>query len=143
MPIRVPTLDVVWDLPGENVVSQLSRVQFVCTSLLVIGVVMVMTSESHAQSWRPCGPDTLPPAIKHFVPQGAGGADFRPACQQHDNAYGSGSCCQSRYEVDVEFLNNMLNACACAQNPQLCRQRAWHYYRLVRKHGARQWQRYR
>ncbi|MGI9517357.1 MAG: phospholipase A2 [Pirellulaceae bacterium] len=121
----------------------MNRLQGISASLLVFGVVLLMSSESHAQVWRPCGPDTLPPAIKHLVPQGSGGADFRPACQQHDNAYGSGCCCPSRYEVDVQFLNNMLNECSCSRNPQLCRQRAWHYYRMVRMFGEKQWLRYR
>lgn len=81
-------------------------------------------------STRPCGPGYLDNA---FVPQGFVGADFRPACRQHDLCYMNG---RDRKECDLEFRDDMLKACECSDHPTLCRLKACQWYLQVRVLGG-------
>ena len=84
---------------------------------------------------RPCGPNSLPKVLKFLIPQGAAGADFRPACRQHDACYKKGSGI-SKKKCDSDFLHNMLHACKSSRRPRRCKRRARIMYRLVNRFGA-------
>lgn len=83
--------------------------------------------------WRPCGPGNSWGGNRGFA-QGAYGADFRPACAQHDACLANG--CNSRKSCDREFLNNMYSACECSDKPLLCRHKARMYYLGARLFGG-------
>lgn len=80
--------------------------------------------------YRPCGPGFLNNA---FVPQSFAGADFRAACQRHDDCYATGVC--SRKACDDDFLNEVLASCECSKHPHWCRHWSWHWYLRVRLVG--------
>ena len=82
--------------------------------------------------WRPCGPGESFGGNRLFK-QGYAGADFRPACAQHDACLMSGRC--SRYQCDRQFLDNLDAACCCSSRPWLCRLKARKYYLGVRLFG--------
>jgi hypothetical protein len=84
---------------------------------------------SSNQLARPCGPGYLGNIL---IPQGFCGADFRPACRQHDRCYSS-NC--PRKACDDRFLDDMLGACQCSNMPGLCRLRAYQWYWQVRLLG--------
>ena len=88
------------------------------------------TASAHAECppWRPCGPGNTWGGNR-CVPQGFYGADFRPACQCHDDCL---KTCASRYDCDQQFLCNMYDACECSCNPEKCRRKARCYYRMAR-----------
>lgn len=54
--------------------------------------------------WRPCGWGN-PFGGNRLIPQGFHGADFRFACQAHDDCYASG--CNRRIDCDRQFRANM------------------------------------
>ncbi|MEP3479309.1 MAG: hypothetical protein ABJZ55_08685 [Fuerstiella sp.] len=83
---------------------------------------------------RPCGPDRMPPFLKRFVPQGFAGADFRPACRQHDRCYDNHGI--PRKQCDQAFQANMHCACEQSRFPALCRMAANRRYRMVRLFGG-------
>lgn len=79
---------------------------------------------------RPCGVGPL----RALTPQGHRGADFRPACQQHDNCYSRGLF--SRKQCDNAYLQNMLCACQNSRNPAACERRAKWMHLNVRLFGG-------
>ena len=81
--------------------------------------------------YRPCGPGFLNNA---FVPQSFAGADFRAACQRHDDCYATGVC--SRKACDDHFLNEVLASCNGSKHPCWCRHWSWHWYLRVRLLGS-------
>ena len=83
---------------------------------------------------RPCGPNSMPKVLKVLIPQGAAGADFRPACRKHDACYKKGSGI-SKSQCDCNFLQGMLQACDCSRRPKRCRRRAKFMYWAVDKFG--------
>jgi len=83
--------------------------------------------------WRPCGPANSFGRNWLFY-QGAYGADFRSACQSHDdclmNPY------NSRYGCDRAFYESMAAECANSANPAACLCKAKMYYAGVRLFGG-------
>ena len=90
----------------------------------------------------PCGPDYVPPILRRIlIPQVGLGADFRPACAQHDRCYTVGYRDRygrrtTRLQCDRQFLGNLDRACDSALLPGLCRLRARGDYLAVRIYGA-------
>ncbi len=82
---------------------------------------------------RPCGPDSLKGPLRLLIPQGAFGADFRPACRSHDACYDTPYA--NRAACDKQFLDDMLCACEDSRHPVLCRMVARSMYRATDKHG--------
>lgn len=83
--------------------------------------------------WRPCGWGNTWGGNRLF-PQGANGADFRPACQAHDDCYANG--CNRRGDCDRQFRNDMFQACECSNHPGLCRMKARYYFTVTRVFGG-------
>jgi hypothetical protein len=100
------------------------------TTLLCALAIASLTGCSADQQLRPCGPGYLGNLL---VPQGFVGADFRPACRQHDRCYAS-NC--SRKACDDQFFNDMLGACQCSRASGLCRLKAYQWYWQVRLLGG-------
>lgn len=69
------------------------------------------------------------------VPQGFGGADFRPACNQHDLCYGTLGV--SRSFCDDQFSRDLMRSCTLpsVQNPLRCLEGAAIYSTGVRVFG--------
>lgn len=100
--------------------------------LLASCLLCFAISSPAAASNYPCGPSCMP-LLSRLIPQGAFGADFRPACRCHDACYsGNGS----RKACDLQFRNDMYRACENSSNPAACRRRANHRYRVVRLFGG-------
>ncbi len=96
------------------------------------GVTMSPTPGSSCPPWRPCGPqDSF--GRNWLFPQKFFGADYRPACAQHDACLMSG--CTSRKACDRMFLANMDCACNHSLFPNLCRLEARKCYLGVRLFG--------
>ncbi len=89
-------------------------------------------AESDLQS-RPCGPDSLTGPLRFLIPQGAFGADFRPACRSHDACYDTPFA--NRDACDQRFLAAMECACESSRHPVLCRMVARSMYRATSRHG--------
>ena len=107
-------------------------------SLLVGLALALMTSSASAQpfrgplQWRPCGPgDTA--TGNQCAPQTYRGVDLRPACQAHDNCYGSKSGTQK--ECDLRFRDDLRALCDAGGNPCGCYRRAQILYLAVRIGG--------
>jgi hypothetical protein len=83
--------------------------------------------------WRPCGPANSFGANWLFY-QGAYGADFRPACQNHDDCLMNPW--NSRYGCDRALLEAMAAECANSSHPGLCMLKAQKYYVGVRLFGG-------
>lgn len=83
--------------------------------------------------WRPCGPANSFGANWLFY-QGAYGADFRAACQNHDDCLLNPW--NSRKGCDRAFLNAMAAECANTPYPGLCMLKAQKYYVGVRAFGG-------
>ncbi len=88
---------------------------------VILATTLVFPSLASADD-RPCGPDALPPALKALVPQGHHGADFRPACRNHDRCYGTPGT--TKASCDRQFLDNLLSACESSKRPRSCKRRA-------------------
>ena len=106
-------------------------------SLLTVSIVAALGVATHAadpylQS-RPCGPDSLKGPLRLLVPQGAFGADFRPACRSHDACYDTLGA--NRADCDARYLQSMLCACEQSRHPILCRMAARAMHRATAKHG--------
>jgi len=100
--------------------------------LTFMALVMLAGHTAHAdQSSRPCGPGILSNIL---IPQGFVGADFRPACRQHDACYASGC---TRRQCDDAFKANLFRACAGSKRPMACRMKAMQWYWQVRLLGGR------
>ncbi len=82
--------------------------------------------------WRPCGPGNSCGGNRLFR-QGSHGADFRPACQAHDDCYQNG--CGRRKDCDRQFRDEMFAACDCSSNPGACRRHARAHYIGARLFG--------
>jgi hypothetical protein len=66
-----------------------------------------LTSEQKASICNGCGSKK---AIVDFVPDGALGADFTPACDRHDYFYWLGG---DKCKADRQFLYNLMVCCEC------------------------------
>ena len=89
----------------------------------------------------PCGPSWVPAPLRAvLIPQVGLGADFRPACAEHDRCYTRGyrdpnGRRPGQYECDRRFLRRLDRACDSAVFPPLCRMRARLDYVAVRLYG--------
>ncbi|MEQ9407331.1 MAG: hypothetical protein RIK87_06370 [Fuerstiella sp.] len=97
---------------------------------VLVSFVAVQPTQAADCNGRPCGAGLF----NWLTPQGHKGADFRPACRQHDACYSGGFF--SRKSCDQAFLNNMLCACRNSTNPAACERRARRMYRNVRLFGG-------
>ena len=100
-------------------------------AVFVVGSAMwaAPVAAEAGNGWRPCGPGNPFGCFNKLVPQGAFGADFRPACARHDACYSSGC---DRDECDRQFYRDTCQACQCSRCPLLCRCRAKCMYCMVR-----------
>ena len=96
-------------------------------------IVLSLATTSYSQEWRPCGGEKT----NRFVPQGWKGADFRPACAQHDKHYHDLNPTISRKQADLIFLRSMLEACDSSSQPVRAKMKARNMYRVVRLLGGR------
>lgn len=90
------------------------------------------SAKADCPPWRPCGGGNTWGGNR-LVKQGFFGADFRPACANHDACLANGvpkSCC------DQQFLNDMNAACECSSNPRACQRKARFYYNVTRVFGG-------
>ncbi|MCA9095438.1 MAG: hypothetical protein KDA68_18290 [Planctomycetaceae bacterium] len=83
--------------------------------------------------WRPCGWGNSFGGNR-LIPQGFYGADFRYACQAHDDCYANG--CNRRIDCDRQFRANMHCACESSNHPGLCRMKANCYFVAARVFGG-------
>ena len=81
----------------------------------------------------PCGPDSMKGPLRKLIPQGAFGADFKPACVAHDACYDTPN--SSKSNCDAKYLQDMYCACSQSTRPILCRMTARIMARATRKHG--------
>ena len=86
---------------------------------------------SSCPPWRPCGPGNSWGGNRGMA-QGFYGADFRPACANHDACLAAG---MSRKECDRQFLAQMQYACANSSDPEACMRKAKKYYVGERQFG--------
>jgi len=112
--------------------SCIARVLGLAALAAVLHVAPVHADDSLLQS-RPCGPDSVKGPLRLLIPQGAFGADFRPACRAHDACYDTPGA--NRAACDSRFLAGMLCACERSRHPVLCRMTARIMYRATAKHG--------
>jgi hypothetical protein len=83
---------------------------------------------------RPCGPDNITGRLRYLIPQGFGRADFRCACNHHDNCYDDPQ--RTQQDCDEQFHREMLSACESSRFKLGCRITAGIMYRAVRRFGA-------
>jgi hypothetical protein len=83
----------------------------------------------------PCGPDSLTGPIRRLIPQGAFGADFKPACRQHDACYDTPY--SDRDQCDRDYLLDMNCACEKSKHPFLCKMVARALYNTTHRHGQK------
>jgi len=100
--------------------------------LLASSTATLHAAESILQA-RPCGPDSVTGPLRMLIPQGAFGADFRPACRSHDACYDTPFA--DRAACDSRYLAAMECACQNSRHPILCRMVARAMYRVTSKHG--------
>ncbi|MFN0054935.1 MAG: hypothetical protein ACKV0T_22420 [Planctomycetales bacterium] len=100
--------------------------------LLLAGVLLGWLGSSAAEAgcppWRPCGPGPSWGGNR-LIHQGFYGADFRPACANHDACLAT---CARRSDCDRQFLCEMYSACECSTNPKACQRKARCYYKIAR-----------
>ncbi|MFO1020532.1 MAG: hypothetical protein U0903_07535 [Planctomycetales bacterium] len=104
------------------------------SSLLAACVLLVCFStfaQAGCPMWRPCGPGNSWGGNR-LIGQFGYGADFRPACQAHDDCLACGGC---RKDCDRQFRANMHCACNDSRHPALCRAKANMYYAAARIMG--------
>ncbi|QEL14099.1 hypothetical protein [Limnoglobus roseus] len=82
--------------------------------------------------WRPCGPGETYGGNKR-VPQGAFGADARPACEKHDQCYRD--AVTGRKICDKAFRDDLRSACENSRHPWACKRAAGLGYVAVRVAG--------
>ncbi len=82
--------------------------------------------------WRPCGPGETYSGNR-FIPQGAFGADARPACERHDQCYRD--VVTGRKVCDQTFRNELRCECEHSTHPWLCKRFAGLAYFGVRVAG--------
>lgn len=85
-------------------------------------------AEAGCPPWRPCGLGNAWGGNR-LVRQGFYGADFRPACANHDACL---LTCALRCDCDRQFLADMCAACECSSNPRACQRKARMYYNIAR-----------
>lgn len=78
--------------------------------------------------WRPCGAGNTWGGNR-LVRQGFQGADFRPACANHDACL---KTCASRADCDCQLLNDLNAACDTSSNPRACYRKARQFYAAAR-----------
>ena len=108
---------------------------------LAVASLLTMGDAHSADAWlqsRPCGPDSLRGPLRLLIPQGAFGGDFRPACRRHDACYDTPGA--NRAACDARFLADMLDSCADARRPVLCRMTARVMHRATTKRGEEAFQ---
>jgi hypothetical protein len=93
-----------------------------------------LTNISQDEQRRPCGPGTRRNLIRLFIPQGFAGADFKPACREHDHCYGLKGA--DKAACDAAMYAQMLCACENSRRPRLCRLTARLMYRSVQSSFA-------
>lgn len=93
-----------------------------------------VTNVSQEEQRRPCGPGTRRNLIRLFIPQGFAGADFKPACREHDHCYGLKGA--DKAACDAAMHAQMLSACEKSRRPRLCRLTANLMYRSVQSRFA-------
>lgn len=103
-----------------------------CFIIAIGGTGSLSAAESLLQS-RPCGPDSVTGPLRLLIPQGAFGADFRPACRSHDACYDTPGA--DRAACDARYLQTMQCACEQSRHPVLCRMVARSMYRVTHRHG--------
>jgi hypothetical protein len=103
--------------------------------LVSCAIVLGLGAAAQAQApsgtcppWRPCG---IGPSWggNRLIPQGAFGADFRPACYGHDRCLEAGG---NPAACDRKFYEDMKCACNQSRHPALCRCKARMYYLIAR-----------
>jgi hypothetical protein len=103
-----------------------------CLMIALGGAAPLPAEESLLQS-RPCGPDSVTGPLRLLIPQGAFGADFRPACRSHDACYDTPGA--DRDACDSRYLRAVLCACEQSRHPVLCRMVARSMHRVTHRHG--------
>ncbi|MFO0975200.1 MAG: hypothetical protein U0996_02320 [Planctomycetaceae bacterium] len=103
-----------------------------CALFLALPSVAMADGPYGCPPWRPCGPGN-PFGGNLWLPQRAFGADFRPACANHDACLAAGV---PRAQCDRQFLQNMNCACESSRHPLLCRMQARWYYAGARVFGG-------
>jgi hypothetical protein len=83
---------------------------------------------------RPCGPDNIKGPLRYLIPQGFGRADFRGACNHHDNCYDDPQ--RTQKHCDDQFYRDMLTACESSHCKIGCKLTAFVMYRAVVRFGA-------
>jgi hypothetical protein len=87
---------------------------------------------------HPCGPDSLTGPLRKLIPQGAYGADFKPACRAHDACYDTPY--SDRAACDRKYYQSMLCACESSRHPLLCRMTARRMYLSTHRFGEKSFQ---
>ena len=85
----------------------------------LFAILLLTSTLSAREQRRPCGPGSRRNLIRLFIPQGVLGADFKPACRQHDSEYGTPGT--NKAESDLAFYNRITCACENSATPRLCR----------------------
>ena len=123
---KIGTAKCAFPLSSKEGPAEMFRFSFVAALLFTMSAVSADDS--------PCGPEGVPPFLKRLIPQGFAGADFRPACRQHDDCYDNHGV--PRKHCDQAFRADMYRACENSRHPRLCRMTANRRYRTVRLLGA-------
>jgi len=113
----------------HHAANQLVRLGFIVT---VCFTASLQAADPMLQS-RPCGPDSVTGPLRLLIPQGAFGADFRPACRSHDACYDTPGA--DRAACDRRYLETMNCACEQSRHPVLCRMVARAMYRATSRLG--------
>ncbi len=71
--------------------------------------------------------------LRKLIPQGAFGADFKPACRAHDACYDTPY--SNRDACDARFRENMVCACSQSRHPVMCRMMARVIARNTHRYG--------
>jgi hypothetical protein len=71
--------------------------------------------------------------FRYLLPQGFMGADFRPACTNHDNNYSTPH--YDKRQADQQLHRDALCACENSRFKVGCRLMAHTMFRLVDRHG--------
>jgi hypothetical protein len=110
---------------------------------ITLGLVLSLAIPVHAQTdrrekqdltkTRPCGPDSIKGVFRYLLPQGFLGADFRPACRNHDDNYDTPN--SNKRQADQQLRRETLAACESSRFKLGCRMMARTMYRLVDRYG--------
>jgi hypothetical protein len=109
---------------------------FFALSMAMFSVsTFIQAQQPNLLQTHPCGPDSLKGPLRKLIPQGAFGADFKPACRAHDACYDTPGA--DRDQCDRKYLQDMQCACENSTHPVLCRMTARLLYRATHKHGEK------